>query len=161
MVLFPFLSDFVFILPLECWYITEFLILLACGGGIISYFYRALSYNYSIDIPLTVEIGGGLLMPHNGPVVINLNAKIGKNCTLHPCTLIGGQRGKGVPIIGDNVFIGHGAKVIGSVKVSDWTFICPNTVVVKDTKEGTTISGIPAKILNYDGKKNVELYLLL
>lgn len=98
-------------------------------------------------------------MPHNGPVVINPNAKIGRNCTVHPCTLIGGQRGKGVPIVGDNVFIGHGAKVIGNVKVSDWTFVCPNTVVVKDTEEGTTTSGIPAKILNYEGRKNCELYI--
>lgn len=118
-----------------------------------------MSYKYSIDIPLSVEIGSGLLIPHNGPIVINPNAKLGVNCTLHPCTLIGGQRGKGVPVIGDNVFIGHGAKVIGNVTVSDWTFVCPNTVVVKDTEEGTTISGIPAKILNYDGKKNVELYI--
>lgn len=128
-------------------------------GGVICLFYRKISYKYNIDIPLTVKIGSGLLMPHNGPIVVNLNAEIGKNCTLHPCTLIGGQRGKGVPKIGDNVFIGHGAKIIGNVKVADWTFICPNTVVVKDTEEGTTISGIPAKILNSEGQKNCKLYI--
>lgn len=112
-----------------------------------------------IDIPITVEIGQGLLMPHNGPIVINMSARIGDNCTIHPCTLIGGQRGKGVPVIGNNVFIGHGAKIIGNVKVSDWTFICPNTVVVKDTEEGTTISGIPAKIINGNGRQNVYYYM--
>lgn len=128
-------------------------------GGVFLFLYRRLSYKYMIDIPVTVKIGGGLLMPHGGPIVINLNSEIGKNCTIHPCTLVGGQRGKGVPIIGDNVFIGHGAKIIGNVKVSDWTFICPNSVIVKDTEENTTISGIPAKVLNHEGRKNVELYL--
>lgn len=93
-----------------------------------------------IDIPVTVKIGEGLLMPHGGPIVINMNAEISKNCTIHPCTLVGGQRGKGTPVIGDNVFIGHGAKIIGNVKVSDWTFICPNSVVVKDTEENIPIA---------------------
>ena len=128
-------------------------------------YYRILSYKHSIAIPLPVKIGGGLLMPHNGPVVINLNAKIGKNCTLYPCTLIGGQRGKGVPIVGDNVFIGHGAKVIGNVKVTDWTFVCPNTVVVKDTEEGTVKllricpGGIKYNVMIAKIIKGIMLYL--
>lgn len=117
------------------------------------FLYRRLCYKYQIDIPVTVKIGEGLSMPHGGPIVINQSAVIGRNCSIHPCSLIGGVRGKGVPVVGNNVFIGHGAKILGNVHVADYSFICPNTVVVKDTEEGTTWTGIPAKLMDRNGKE--------
>ena len=128
-------------------------------GGAFSFFYRHMALRYSIDIPLTVKIAGGLSMPHGGPIVINQKAIIGRNCSIHPCTLIGGVRGKGAPVIGDKVFIGHGAKVLGNVHVADYTFICPNTVVVKDTEEGTTLTGIPARLLDRKGKEHCQIQM--
>lgn len=122
-------------------------------------YYIHLMNKYSIDLPLTVKLGGGCLMPHGGPVVINLNAVIGKNATIHPGVLVGGQRGKGVPVIGDNCFLGNGAKIIGNVKIGDWCFVCPNTVVVKNQEPYSVISGIPSKVLNMDGERNCKLYL--
>lgn len=90
--------------------------------------------------------------------MINQSAEIGENCTLHPCTLVGGMRGKGVPR-GNKVFIGNGVKIIGNVDIGDWCFICPNTVVVKDQEPGTTISGIPSRVLNYYGNKKCKLFI--
>ena len=95
----------------------------------------------------------------SGPIVFNLNAIVGRNSTIHPCVLIGGMRGKGEPIIGDNCFLGNGVKIIGNVNIGDWCFICPNTVVVKDQDSGSVLSGIPSKVLNMEGKKNCTLYL--
>lgn len=125
-------------------------------GGVIPYLYKWLSFRYMIDIPLTVKIGPGFGMPHGGPIVVNQHAVIGNHCTMHPCTLIGGMRGKGVPRIGNNVFIGNGAKIIGDVTIGDWCFICPNTVVVKDQEAGVTVTGIPSRVLNDNGKRNCE-----
>ena len=91
---------------------------------------------------------------HYGPRTFNPGTIIGENVTIFPSILIGSVRGKtgvSVPLIGDNVFLGAGCKILGGVHVGSYTFICPNSVVVKD--------GIPAKRLNGCGKKNVELYL--
>ena len=98
-------------------------------------------------------------MPHNGPVVINGGAVIGEYCTMHPNSMIGGMRGDGAPVVGNYVFIGNGAKIIGNVRVADYTFIAPNAVVVKDTIEGSVVAGVPAKIINFNGRKYVEMYL--
>lgn len=123
-------------------------------------YYIHLMNKYSIDLPLTLKLGGGCQMPHGGPIVINGSAIIGKNMTIHPGVLVGGQRGKGVPVIGDNCFLGNGAKIIGNVKIGDWCFVCPNTVVVKDQIPKSVISGVPSKVLNMEGEKNCKLYLV-
>ena len=128
-------------------------------GGIFRIIYKWLSYKNMIEIPLEVELGPGFMMPHGGPVVVNAKAIIGSNCTMHPCSLIGGVCGKGVPRIGNNVFIGNGAKILGNVVIGDWVFICPNTVVVKSQEAGNVITGIPSRVLNDNGKRNCELYL--
>jgi len=125
-------------------------------GGVFSFFYRHMALRYLIDIPLGTKIGGGLLMSHGGPIVINSKAIIGRNCSIHPCALIGGVRGKGTPVIGNNVFVGNGAKILGNIHIADYTFICPNTVVVKDSEEGTTLTGIPARILDRKGKEHCQ-----
>lgn len=73
-------------------------------------YYIHLMNKYHIEFPVTVKLGGGCLMPHGGPIIINGNAVIGENTTIHPGVLIGGMRGKGVPVIDDNCFLGNGAK---------------------------------------------------
>ena len=99
---------------------------------------------------------------HYGPRTFNPGTIIGENVTIFPSVLIGSVRGKtgvSVPRIGDNVFLGTGCKILGGVHVGNYTFICPNSVVVKDVPDGDVVSGIPAKRLNGCGKKNVVLYL--
>lgn len=114
---------------------------------------------YGCELPVNTTVKGALWFPHSGQFIVNSNTILGKNVCIHPWVLIGGMRGKGAPTIGNNVFIGNGAKIIGNVKIGDNVFIAPNTVVTKDVECGATIGGIPAKILNHDGKKNVDLYI--
>ena len=72
---------------------------------------------------------------------------------------VGGARGKGAPIIGDNVVLSAGCKIIGNVKIGNNVFVGANAVVVKDVPDGATVAGIPAKIINMKGTDNVTMYL--
>lgn len=111
---------------------------------------------------MTIDYGlmakPGLIFPHNGPFVINAGAKIGRNCTIHPQVLIAGDRGKGEPEIGDNVFIGNGAKLIGNCKIGNWCFIAPGAVVTKDMPEGSLVGTGVNNVLNSTGKEHVKMY---
>lgn len=76
-------------------------------------------------------------------IVINKDALIGENCTIFQQVTIGAVQGKvGAPIIGDNVYIGAGAKILGNIKVGNNVKIGANTVVTKDVPDGVTVVGI-------------------
>ena len=84
-----------------------------------------------------------------GGVIINGNAKIGENCTIHPDVVIGHKsRGGGAPVIGDNVQIFSGARIIGDITIGNNVIIAPNAVVINSIPDNTTVGGIPAKVLN-------------
>lgn len=92
-------------------------------------------------------IGAGLAIYHNGPVVIHGKAILGMNCSLHGDNCIGND---GItddcPVIGNDVDIGFGAKIIGRVRIADNCKIGAGAVVVKDfLEQGSVIGGIPAK----------------
>jgi serine O-acetyltransferase len=89
----------------------------------------------------------GLSIYHAGNIVVNGNARIGRNCRLHGSNCIGNDgRSEGSPIIGDNVRLGVGAKVIGAVTIADNVTIAAGAVVVDSfTEEGVTIGGVPAR----------------
>lgn len=112
-----------------------------------------LIYRYSINknnhIPLETNIGGGLRLPHLMGIVISGDAVIGRNCTIfHEVTIgINEIKSTEAPIIGDNVFIGAGAKIIGKVQVGSNSRIGANAVITKDVPEGATVVGVN-KIIN-------------
>lgn len=89
-----------------------------------------------------------------GGIVVNPLVKIGKNCNLSQGVTIGQlNRGikKGVPVIGNNVYIGPGAKVIGNIKIGDNVAIGANSVVVDDVPNNSVVIGVPAKIVSQKG----------
>lgn len=91
--------------------------------------------------------GDGLTIFHHGNIIINGCAKIGKNCKLHGDNCIGnnGFNNKN-PILGDNIDIGVGAKIIGDIFLANNIIIGANAVVVNSFyEEGITIAGVPAK----------------
>lgn len=89
-------------------------------------------------------IGPGVSFRHYGSIIINKNAIIGKNCIIHSCVNIGVGK-DGCPIIGDNVYIGPGAKIYGKIEIASNIKIGANAVVNKSfKKEGFLIAGIPA-----------------
>jgi serine O-acetyltransferase len=113
--------------------------------------YRFWSVIAGADIPINGRIGGGLLLLHPNGIVIDPDVVIGTNCTIFQQVTIGdarhpGQEGKSVPVIGNNVEIGVGAKVLGGIRVGDRAKIGANAVVLQDVPPGAIAVGIPARI---------------
>lgn len=94
-------------------------------------------------------LGIGASIYHHGSIIINGDARIGKNCILHGMNCIGNDgETKDAPVIGDSVDIGVGAKVIGKVTLADEIKIGANAIVTKSFEfNGMTLIGIPAREL--------------
>lgn len=91
----------------------------------------------------------GLIIYHTQGIVVNGRAIVGKNCHLHGNNCIGTD-GKtfDCPVLGDNVTLGVGAKVLGNIKIADNIKIAAGAVVVHSFEEpGITIGGVPARKL--------------
>ncbi len=81
-------------------------------------------------------------------MVVHARAVIGKNCMIGQCVTIGGKSGQyEVPVIGDNVEINAGARVLGPIHIGDNVIIGANAVVVKDVPSNCVVAGVPAKII--------------
>ncbi len=101
-------------------------------------------------VPFTCQIGEGSRFSHRGiAVVIHPQAIVGKRCVIGTCVTIGGGgKGKpGAPIIGDDVYIATGAKILGAVRVGNNVTIGANAVVISDIPDGATAVGVPAKVV--------------
>lgn len=108
--------------------------------------YHKMRVKLGISIPLNV-FDYGLAIVHFGSIVVNNNARVGKNCRIQDSTTIGATNGElNAALIGDNVFIGSGARIIGNIYIADDIAIGANAVVVHNFNEkGITIGGVPAK----------------
>ena len=130
-------------------------------GRLIAKWYRLRYHRFCVKlgfhIPLNV-FEEGLAIAHPGTLIVNSRAKVGKNCRIHAMTVIGATNGDpAAPVIGDNVYIGAGAKVIGNIRIANDVAIGANAVVVKSIEEaGTTWGGVPArKISNRNSHSNL------
>ena len=90
------------------------------------------------------EFGPGFVLIHSNGVVINGSVEGGERVFLEHQVTIGAERRQS-PRLGDDVFIGAGAKVVGSVAIGAGARVGANAVVVKDVEAGTTVVGIPAR----------------
>ena len=98
----------------------------------------------------------GLNLAHTGTIVISPYASIGENCRIHVGVNIGtaaGTTGQ-APKIGNNVYIGPGAKIYGPITLADDIAIGANAVVNRDCLEkNATLVGVPAKVVNHKGSE--------
>lgn len=102
------------------------------------------------ELPCSTQVGKGLTIHHGTGTVVNSKAKIGERCCLlHQVTI--GTLGDGseaqVPVIGNDVIIGVGAKILGEVNVGDRARIGAATLVLKDVESGAVVVGNPMKRL--------------
>jgi serine O-acetyltransferase len=92
------------------------------------------------------DFGAGFVLIHSSGVVINTTVRGGTKVYLEHQVTIGSER-RAAPIIGNEVFFGAGAKVIGPVRIGDGARVGANAVVVKDVPPYTTVVGIPARVV--------------
>lgn len=92
-----------------------------------------------------VDFGPGFVLFHSNGVVINKAVRGGSNVHLHHEVTIGADEDGNAPVLGSNIDIGAGAKIIGGVTIGDGAKVGANAVVVHDVAAGSTVVGIPAK----------------
>lgn len=129
------------------------------GGGnrliiwVLIIIYKIYCRIYCVEIPLTTKIGRGLYIGHPYAITINGDAVIGNNCNLSKGVTIGGEnRGRrlGAPIIGNKVWIGVNATIVGKVKIGDDVLIAPNSYVNRDIPSHSVVYGNPCIIKHRD-----------
>ncbi len=112
-------------------------------------------HRYGFELAPSCEIGGGLLLSaHPGGITVNPEVRIGRNCNLFHGVTIGrayGGSAPGVPVLGDRVWVGPGAKVVGGIEIGDDVVIGPNSVVTKDVASSSVVGGVPARVLSTAG----------
>ena len=107
-----------------------------------------------VEIHPGAKIGKGFFIDHGMGVVIGETTEIGENVTLYQGVTLGGtgkEKGKRHPTIGNDVLVGAGAKVLGSINIANDTKIGAGSVVLKDVPENSTVVGIPGRIILREG----------
>ncbi len=102
-------------------------------------------------IPYRVHIGPDCLLAHGGSgVVLHPGVRIGYNVLICQQVTVGGAgKHKNVPVTGNDVYIGAGAKIIGPIVIDGNYIIGANAVVVKSVPSGCVVAGVPARILRH------------
>lgn len=109
---------------------------------------RGVRLGHTLGFTMPMHVAGpGLSIAHPGTVVVSHLASIGRRCRLHTDVCIGEADGA-APVIGDDVWIGPGAKIFGAIRVGDGAAIGANAVVLEDVPPGVTVAGVPARIVS-------------
>jgi serine O-acetyltransferase len=97
----------------------------------------------------SASIGEGLFIAHIGGVHINPEATLGRNCDIaHRVTIGTSAMGrKGAPTLGDNVYVGTGASIVGKIRIASGAKIAANTLVMNNIPEGATVMGVPGRVV--------------
>ena len=129
---------------------------------IYSLIYKIYLSRHNASIPLETQIADRPVFPHgiNG-IFISLGARIGRNCTIFHQVTIGsntleGSRHRGAPVIGDNVFIGAGAKIIGGIHVGNNVCIGANCIVSEDVPDGCTVVMPKPRVIVHDTERVIR-----
>jgi serine O-acetyltransferase len=110
-----------------------------------SVLYRLNMLCFGFEISSAMPVGPGLYVPHPCGMVL-MARRIGANATfVHACTL-GMRDTHDFPVLGDGVFVGAGARVLGGIRLGDGCSVGANAVVIGDVPAGATAVGVPARV---------------
>lgn len=106
-----------------------------------------------IELPCETEVGRNFIIDHHGGIVVSGYARFGDNCRIRTGVVVGLKDVQHVaaPVIGSNVDIGAGAKVLGDIRIGDNVLIGANAVVLHDVPSGHAAVGVPARNLPRKG----------
>ncbi len=110
--------------------------------------YKLVQILTGIELPCEVEIGRNFVIDHFGGIIISGYARFGDNCRIRNGVVVGLQRVDDpvAPVIGNNVDIGAGAKVLGRISIGNNVAIGANAVVITDVPDDCLAIGVPAVI---------------
>lgn len=125
-------------IPIKCFYLMMFRLLRRCNH---------------VELPANLKVGPGLFLGHPYCITINPDTVIGSHVNIHKGVTIGienrGKR-KGVPTIGNCVWIGVNATVVGKITIGDDVMIAPNSLVNCDVPPHSIVIGNPCVIIHKD-----------
>jgi serine O-acetyltransferase len=137
------------------------------GHGRLIWFITRLLHRWTqakagMDLPSALKVGPGLCIVHGWGLVVSPFAQLGRNVTLFNGVLIGRKdkitvegRESSYPVIGDDVWIGPHAIIIGGIKIGNGAIVGPASVVTKDVPDHCVVAGNPAKILRQNALPDV------
>jgi serine O-acetyltransferase len=109
-----------------------------------------------ISIPASACIGHSFYIGHFGGIILNSNTVIGSDCNISQGVTIGvsgtGEK-RGVPVIGDKVYIGAGAVVCGKINIGNNVMIGACSMVNRDLPDNAVAIGVPAQVVSYKGSE--------
>jgi serine O-acetyltransferase len=123
--------------------------------------HKVIEMTTGVDLPPATTVGNGFYVGHFGGIIVTDAAVIGENCNISQGVTIGmSGRGenRGAPVIGNRVYMGPGAKIIGPITIGDDVAIGANAVVVKDVPANAVVGGVPAKVINMNGSGDFIAY---
>ena len=115
--------------------------------------FRYVRNHYGIELPYSAQVGQGVIIEHQGCIVIHGSVVIGDGCIIRQGVTLGNKnldRPYDAPRLGNRVNVGAGAKILGAVTVGDDAVIGANAVVLKDIPAGMMAVGVPARIREID-----------
>jgi serine O-acetyltransferase len=124
------------------------ILLRKCFSFIYHVLFKMIQILTGIELPCEVEVGRNFIIDHFGGIVISGYAKFGDNCRIRNGVVVGLRHveDKRAPIIGNNVDIGSGAKLLGPIRIGDNVLIGANAVVMIDVPDNSIAVGVPAVV---------------
>ena len=125
-------------------------------GGLSFVGQRILSAFTGVEIDPHAHLGPGLMIPHDGYIVVG-PVRVGRQCTFsHSVTIGQGLQGDGpahedTPVLGDRVWVGPGAVIAGPIKVGSDASVGANSVLLRDVPPRGVVLGVPARLLSHKG----------
>lgn len=120
--------------------------------------YHWIAHRNGVFLPVGTDVGPGLYLAHPWGIVVSPRSKIGWNCNLGKNVTIGyksrGPR-QGYPSLGDRVYVGTGAVIIGGIAIGDDCAIGANAVVTRDLPERSVAAGVPARVIGQQGSHGI------
>lgn len=113
--------------------------------GVFDRFYLRSSRRSGLELN-TAVLGGGVIIPHWGRIVLNAQSIGSDLYTLHNVT-VGNDYVSGCPVLGHDVFLGVGSCVLGSITVGDHVLVAAGSVVLEDTPPCSLVAGNPARVV--------------